>query len=100
MRPEALEAPARELDHRLGEVDSQIGARVGLQHVLGDPSRAAAHVEHARTLIRAHSLDCELAPAEQPGAQQPDEQPLVLVEVIELLRLGAEPVTDPLRRLR
>ncbi len=97
---EALQAVARERDHRLGEVDPHVVRRAGLEHELADPARAAPHVEDPRFVVAGDRVRRQLPAAEQPRAQQPDQRPLVLVEVIELLSLVAEATTNALRRRR
>ena len=92
------EAGPCQLDHRLGKVDADVVSGARFEDELADPARPATDVEHSWVLIGGYDLDRELAAAEQPRPQQPDERPLVLIKVIELLGLVAKPVPDPLGR--
>ena len=56
------------------------------------------NVKDGRTAVGPHRVDGELPAAEQPGPQQPNQEPLVLVQVVELARAGGEAPTHPLGR--
>ena len=73
------QARARQLDHRLREVDPYVMRGAGVEHELADPSRAAADIEDARVAIGADRVGGELAAAKQAGPEQPGERPLVLI---------------------
>jgi hypothetical protein len=89
-RLEALEPGTREVEHRLGEVDADVGARAVLEHELGDPARPAADVEHPRRGVRVDDLERDVAAGEQARPRLALEEALLVVEAVKRQRRPAK----------
>src|SRR3954447_4898324 len=97
LRLEPLQALAREVEHRLREVDADVGGRAVLEPLLGDPAGAAADVEHARPVVGVDDAERDVAPSAKPRPQLPLEEAVLVVEAVKRSRRSAK-VTSYLRR--